>query len=98
LKRIATLVCACALALAASEPMLLLDASAQILPAGMGGGGPSSGVSSGEMKPSDSVVAPERDPAELSAKSIECAQKVDAQRLQGKNRKRFLHRCRSGAV
>ena len=96
--RIATLVCAFALALAASEPTLLIEASAQILPAGMGGGGPSGGVSIGEMKPSDPVVAPERDPAERSAKSIECAQKADAQGLQGKNRKHFLHKCRSGVV
>ena len=96
--RIATLVCAVALALAASGPTLLIEASAQILPAGMGGGGPSGGVSIGEMKPSDPVVAPERDPAERSAKSIECAQKADAQGLQGKNRKHLLHKCRSGVV
>jgi hypothetical protein len=95
--QIATLVYACALALAASEAFPTLDASAQILPAGMGGGPPSGGASIGEMKPSDPVVAPERDPAEQSARSIECAQKVDAQGLQGKNRKRFLRKCR-GAV
>ena len=95
--RIASLVCAFTLALAASELSLPI-ASAQIMPAGMGGGGPSGGVSIGEMKPSDPVVAPERDPAERSAKSIECAQKADAQGLQGKNRKHFLHKCRSGVV
>jgi hypothetical protein len=80
--RIATLVCAFALALAASEPTLLIGASAQIVPAGMGGGAPSGGASVGEMKPSEPAVAPERDPAERSAKSIECAQKADAQGLQ----------------
>jgi hypothetical protein len=35
--RIMTLVCACALTLAASEAVPALDASAQILPTGMGG-------------------------------------------------------------
>ena len=69
--------------------------SAQILPTGMGGA-PSGGASTGEVKPSDPLAAPERDPAERSAKSIECAQKADAQGLQGKNRKHFLHKCRSG--
>ena len=93
--RIATLVCACALALAVSETISALDAAAQIVPAGMGGGGPS-GALAGEMKPSGPAVAPERDPAEQSAKSIECAQKADAQGLQGKNRRRFLRKCRSG--
>jgi hypothetical protein len=95
--RIMTLVCACALTLAASEAIPALDASAQILPTGMSGGTPFGGASTGETKPSDPLGAPERDPAEQSAKSIECAQKADAQGLQGKNRKHFLHKCRSGA-
>jgi hypothetical protein len=91
--RIMTLVCACALTLAASEAVPALDASAQILPTGMGG---TPFGSTGEVKPSDPLGASERDPAEQSAKSIECAQKADAQGLQGKNRKHFLHKCRSG--
>ena len=91
-----TLVCACALTLAASEAVTALDASAEILPTGMDGGTPSGAASTGEVKPSDPLGASERDPAEQSAKSIECAQKADAQGLQGKNRKHFLHRCRSG--
>jgi hypothetical protein len=94
--RIMTLVCACALTLAASEAVPALDASAQILPTGMDGGTPSGAASTGEVKPSDPLGASERDPAEQSAKSIECAQKADAQGLQGKNRKHFLHKCRSG--
>jgi hypothetical protein len=93
--RIMTLVCACALTLAASEAVPALDASAQILPTGMGGT-PSGAASTGEVKPSDPLGASERDPAEQSAKSIECAQKADVQGLQGKNRKHFLHKCRSG--
>jgi len=91
-----TLVCACALTLAASEAVTALDASAEILPTGMDGGTPSGAASTGEVKPSDPLGASERDPAEQSAKSIECAQKADAQGLQGKNRKHFLHKCRSG--
>ena len=91
-----TLVCACALTLAASEAVPALDASAQILPTGMDGGTPSGASSTREVKPSDPLGASERDPAEQSAKSIECAQKADAQGLQGKNRKHFLHKCRSG--
>jgi hypothetical protein len=94
--RIAILVCVCALAVA-SDAILVRDASAQIVPIGMGGGGPSGGASVGGTTGSDPLAAPQRDPAEQSAKSIECAQKADAQGLQGKNRKRFLHKCRSGA-
>jgi hypothetical protein len=61
-------------------------------PAGMAGA-PSDRVA--EMKPNSvPLSAPEPDPAERSAKSIECAQKADAQELQGKIRKRFLHKCK----
>ena len=92
LTRISTLVCACALALAASEAISAFEAAGQILPAGMGGG------ESPDTKPSsDPLASPQRDPAERSARSIECSQKADAQALQGKIRKHFLHQCKSGS-
>jgi hypothetical protein len=89
--RIATLVCIYAISLIASEAVLVSAAAAQNATAGMGGG-PSSGVN-----PSSAPLrVPEHDPGARSARSIECAQKADAQGLQGKPRKRFLHECRSG--
>jgi len=94
--RITALVFACTLAVATAEASPALDASAQIVPAGMGGGAPSGGASTSEMKPSDPLPAGAQDPAERSARSIECAQKADARALRGKIRKRFLHECRSG--
>jgi hypothetical protein len=87
--RIVTLVCASALSLFVSA------AVAQNATAGMGDGAPSG--SSTEVKPgSVPLPAPDRDPAARSARSIECAQKADAQKLEGKPRKHFLHECRSG--
>jgi hypothetical protein len=89
--RITALVCVCALALAASQAVLAPDAVAQDATAGMGP------ARSGEMKPaSNSRSAAERDPAERSARSIECAQKADARGQQGKIRKHFLHQCKCG--
>jgi hypothetical protein len=99
--RITTLACACALAIAASEMGVPSGAAAQTATAGMGpsSGGSSSGAGSSagvaDMKP-NSVPAPEQDPAAQSARSIECAQKADAEGLQGKPRKRFLRECRRG--
>jgi hypothetical protein len=87
--RIATLVCASALAVAASEAALGSGAVAQNSMIGMDGG-------SGAQTNTVPVPAAEQDPAERSARSIECAQKADARALQGKTRKRFLHECRSG--
>jgi psiF repeat len=87
--RIVTLVCASALSL------LVSAAAAQNATAGMGDGAPSG--SAAEVKPgSVPLPAPDRDPAARSARSIECAQKADAQKLEGKPRKHFLHACRSG--
>jgi hypothetical protein len=88
--RFTTLVCACALAVGASEAVLATSAAAQSATTGMSGGPPTVGPNS------DPLPAPERDPAERSARSIECAQRADAQGLQGKLRKHFLHQCRSG--
>jgi hypothetical protein len=76
----------CAWAFAAS----FAGAAAQETTSSMSGGPPAS------AKPA--VVpasAAEQDPAERSAKAIECAQKADAQGLQGKIRKHYLHKCRS---
>jgi hypothetical protein len=96
--RITTLACACALAIAASEMAVPSGAAAQTATAGMGsssGGSSSAGVA--DMKPNSvPLPAPEQDPAALSARSIECAQKADAEGLQGKPRKRFLRECRRG--
>jgi psiF repeat len=88
--RISTLVCACALALIGSEALSAFGAAAQNDEAGMGGSplGPTRSIGP--------LPATSQDPAERSAKSIECAQKADAQSLQGKPRKHFLHECKSG--
>jgi hypothetical protein len=89
--RIITLVCACALSLFASEALFAFDAAAQTATAGMSGG-------AGETKPNSvHLPAPEQDPAARSAKSMECLQKADAQGLQGKLRRHFLHECKGGA-
>jgi len=89
--RIITLVCACALSLFASQAFFAFDAAAQNATAGMGGGTP-------ETKPNSvHLPAPEQDPAARSARSMECLQKADAQGLQGKLRKHFLHECKGGA-
>jgi hypothetical protein len=92
--RIVTLVCACALSFFASEAFFAFDAAAQNAAVGMGGG-PGSPA---EMK-QNSVHPPagELDPAARSAKSTECLQKADAQALQGKLRRHFLHECKGGA-
>jgi hypothetical protein len=84
------LACASALALISSGMVLNSAAVAQNDTAGMGGA-PTDATRSIGLLP-----ATGRDPAERSAKSIECAQKADAQGLQGKPRKHFLHECKSG--
>ena len=90
--RITTLVCECALALFASEAVLPFDAAAQVPTTGMSGGPPTDATRSIGPLP-----AAGQDPAERSAKSIECAQKADARGLEGKIRKHFLHECKGGA-
>jgi hypothetical protein len=58
---------------------------------------PATGQDPGEATRSiGPLPATGQDPAERSARSIECAQKADAQGLEGKTRKHFLHHCRSG--
>jgi len=93
--QVAPLIWACALCLIASGALLTFGAVAQTAAVTMDGG--SSGGAGGPAK-SAPVALPlsEQDPAVRSAKSIECAQKADARGLIGKQRKRFLHECRSG--
>ncbi len=94
--RITTLICACGLALFSSEVLIAFDAVAQTSPPVARAAPPGSALV--EMTPSsDPVAAAEKDPAERSARAIECAQRADAQGLQGKTRKHFLHKCKSGA-
>jgi hypothetical protein len=89
--RITTLVCACTLSIIASQALFAFDTTAQNTTAGMGGGTP-------ETKPQTvHPPAAEQDPAARSAKTMECLQKADAQALQGKLRKHFLHECKGGA-
>ena len=95
--RFASLVCAGALSLIASRTLLTFDAVAQITPVGMVGAS-----SAGDGFPAtvglvaEPLSAAKRDPAERSARSTECAQKADAQGLQGKTRKHFLRECKRG--
>jgi hypothetical protein len=84
------LACAGALALISSGTVLSSGAVAQNDTAGMGGT-PTDTTRSIGLLPTTG-----QDPAERSAKSIECAQKADAQSLQGKPRKHFLHECKRG--
>ncbi len=88
--RITTLVCACTLSIFASHALFAFDAAAQNATAGLGGGTP-------EKPQTVHPPAAEQDPAARSAKSMECLQKADAQALQGKLRKHFLHECKGGA-
>ena len=90
---------ACVLAVLVLGTPAAFDATAQQAPPGMGGA-PSAGVpgSIAEMKPNSvPLSAPEPDPAVLSARSIECAQKAaDARGLEGKARKHFPHESKRG--
>jgi psiF repeat len=96
-RRIVSLVCAGAFALIASETLLTSGAVAQITTAG---GVPSAGdggsVATVRLV-AEILPAAKQDPAERSARSIECAQKADAQGLQGKTRKHFLRECKRGS-
>lgn len=92
-----SLVCAGALSLIAAETLLTFGVVAH--PATVGMGATSSGPGSvGPVRlASESLPAVSQDPAERSAKAIECAQKADAQGLQGKTRKHFLRECKRGS-
>lgn len=88
--RITTLGCAFALALLASEALLTFGVVAQTAAVTMDGGAPAAPVRPASIP----LPTSEQDPAARSARSIECAQKADAQGLLGKTRKHFLHECK----
>ena len=91
--RFASLVCAWVLALIVSETLLTSRLAAETVTVGMDGGG-----SAAPMRlASESLSPAKQDSAERSARSIECAQKADAQGLEGKTRKHFLRECKRGA-
>jgi hypothetical protein len=93
-----SLVFAGALSLIASETSFIFAADAQTAAASMGDARP---ASTNPAKPTilaaEPVAAGNPDPAERSARSIECSQKADAQGLQGKTRRHFLRECKRGS-
>jgi hypothetical protein len=95
--RIVPLLCVSGLCLIASETLLTFGAVAQITTAGIVGASSAGGSLATVRLVAETVPAAKQDPAERSARSIECAQKADAQGLQGKTRKRFLRECKRGS-
>jgi hypothetical protein len=92
--RTVSLVYAGAICLIASGTLLTSGAVAQITTAG---GVPSAGSVATVRLVAETLPAAKPDPAERSARSIECAQKADGQGLQGKTRKHFLRECKQGS-
>ena len=92
--RIVSLVCAGVLCLIASDTLLTSGAVAQITTADIVGASSAGGSVATVRLVAESLPAANQDPAERSARSIECAQKADAQGLQGKTRKHFLRECK----
>jgi hypothetical protein len=90
------MICAGALSLIASKTLLTFGAVAQITAAGMVGVSSGSGSHVPTELVAETPPAAKPDPAERSARSIECAQKADAQGLLGKIRKHFLRECKRG--
>lgn len=94
--RILSQVCAAVLSLIASEVALTYGAVAQT------NAGTDAALSLVHRSPAPMILASETlaatspDPAERSARSIECAQKADAQGLEGKTRRHFLRECKRG--
>lgn len=99
--RIVTLGCGCTLALLAIGPCAAFDAVAQQVVAGMGGAPSSGGWSGGMGAPVKSFSTPfaasDEDPVRGSARSMKCAQRADAQSLEARARKVFLHKCKRGS-
>ena len=96
--RIVSLVWAGAFCLIASETLLTFGALAQITTAGIVGASFVGGGSVATVRLiAETLPAAKPDPAERSARSIECAQKADGQGLQGKTRKHFLRECKRGS-
>jgi hypothetical protein len=95
--RIVSLVCAGAFCLIASETLLTFCALAQITTAGIVDAWRAGGGFVGTVTlVAETLPAAKQDPAERSARWIECAQKADAQGLQGKTGKHFLRECKRG--
>ena len=92
--RVLSLVCAGALSIIASETSLTFGAVAQTLTAGVGDAPPATGGGVAPAMLASEPVAANPDPAERSARSIQCTQKADAHDLQGKTRKHFLRECK----
>jgi hypothetical protein len=90
-----SLVCAGAICLIAPGTLLTSGAVAQITTTA--GGVPSAGSIATVRLVAETLPAAKQDPAERSARSIECAQKADGQGLQGKTRKHFLRECKQGS-
>jgi hypothetical protein len=95
--RVVSLVCAGALSLIAAEMLLSFGVVAQTATVGMGAASSDAGSVGPVRLAAESLPAVSQDPAERSAKAIECAQKADAQGLQGKPRKHFLRECKRGS-
>jgi hypothetical protein len=95
--RVVSLVCAGALSLIAAETLFTFRVVAQTATVGMGGASSGHGSVGPVRLASESLPAVSQDPAERSARAIECAQKADAQGLQGKTRKHFLRECKRGS-
>lgn len=92
-----SLVFAGALSLIASETPFTFGAAAHTPTAGVDGPSASGGSAAPGMLASEPLAAASPDPAERSARSLECAQKADAQGLQGKTRRHFLSECKRGS-
>ena len=96
--RLVSLVCAGAFCLIVSETHLTFGALARITMAGIESAPSAGGDSLATVRRvAESLAAANQDPAERSARSIECAQKADALGLQGKMRKHFLRECKQGS-
>jgi psiF repeat len=96
--RTVSLVCAGAFCLIALDTLLTFGAVARTTTAGIVGASSAAGGSLATVRlVAETLPAAKQDPAERSARSIECAQKADAQGLQGKTRKRFLRECNRGS-
>jgi hypothetical protein len=94
--RIVSLVGAGAFWVIASQTLLTSGALAQITM--IGGVPPAGGGSVASVRlVAETLPAAKQDPADRSARSIECAQKADGQGLQGKTRKHFLRECKRGS-
>ena len=90
-----SLVCTGVLCLIASETLLTFGAVARTTTAGMVGASSAAAGSLATVRlVAETLPAGKQDPAERSARSIECAQKAAAQGLQSKARRHVLRECK----